>query len=173
MGADTCAGQGHDKQVPAGSLLHLLGRTDSTKHNQLYSAKTAVGLIVANGHVGPYLNSSAQLGTYLSRDAGKSWSQIGQGSRSFEIANHGAITLFAEDSKPITELKYSWTQGAPQTQCSFTSTPMTLADIATEPDNTARTFIMYGSRGGGKVRRPLFPPPLPLSPSPHSLSAGR
>lgn len=134
------------KTIAAGSLLHLLGRTDSSKHNQLYSNEKAIGLVIANGQVGPYLRSSDKIGTYLSRDAGQSWIQIGWGSHTFEIANHGAITLFAEDSKPITDLKYSWTQGASSAQCSFTSRPMTLTDIATEPDNTARTFIMYGTR---------------------------
>ncbi len=93
------------KTIAAGSLLHLLGRTDSSKHNQLYSNEKAIGLVIANAQVGPYLRSSDQIGTYLSRDAGQSWILIGWGSHTFEIANHGAITLFAEDSKPITDLK--------------------------------------------------------------------
>jgi hypothetical protein len=160
-----------------------LGRTDSSNHNQLYSTENAVGIIVANGHVGPYLDSSSPVGTYLSRDAGQSWIQIAQGSHIFEIANHGAITLFAQDSKDITELKYapyrqtpcmslqwlltrvrcrnsrySWTQGASHTKCAFTSSPMTLTDIATEPDNKARTFIMYGARNN-KVRSFSHTPP--------------
>lgn len=32
-----------------GCSLHLLGRTDSTLYNQLYSNKNAVGLVIANG----------------------------------------------------------------------------------------------------------------------------
>jgi hypothetical protein len=35
---------------------------------------------------------------------------------------------------------------------------MTLTDIATEPDNKARTFIMYGARNN-KVRSSSHTPP--------------
>jgi len=132
--------------------LNLLGRTDSARFHQLYSNDNAIGIIIANGNVGDYLVSDqSKLNTYLSHDAGNSWIQIGKGPHVFEVANHGAITLFAEDGQPTNNLKYSWTQGLSHYECSFTSQPVLITGIATEPDNKARTFIIYGTRDGKGV----------------------
>jgi hypothetical protein len=104
-----CGGSGGSGSGKASCALHLLGKTDSTKYNHLYSNENAVGLIIANGNVGEALVTDPSRGvdTYFSRDAGQTWLQIGRGSHTFKIANHGAITLFAEDSKPTDQLKYT------------------------------------------------------------------
>jgi oligoendopeptidase F len=46
-----------------------------------YSAKSAIGLVVATGNVGEYLTSSAdEVNTYLTRDGGISWIEVAKGN---------------------------------------------------------------------------------------------
>jgi hypothetical protein len=58
-----------------GCSLHLHGH--STKVSEIYSTKTAVGIILASGNVGKQLNYRAdKVNTYISRDAGHTWSEV-------------------------------------------------------------------------------------------------
>jgi hypothetical protein len=43
-------------------------------------------------------------------------------------------------------IRYSWDEGIEWTTCDFTDTEMDVTNIATEPSNTARNFILYGTR---------------------------
>jgi len=127
--------------------LNLLGRTQSSL-SQFYSTENAVGLILATGSVGPWLEDAVEdVNTYFSRDAGQSWAEIAKGSHVFEFGDHGAITILASNSKKTKSLHFSWDEGIEWTNCDFTDKEMDVSNIATEPSNTARNFILYGTRG--------------------------
>jgi hypothetical protein len=53
-----------------------------------------IGLIMATGNVGHHLHSRQdEVNTYFSRDAGRSWEQIAEGSYIYEFGDHGALMI--------------------------------------------------------------------------------
>ena len=95
-----------------GCSLHF--HSVSTQNNiaPLYSFESAPGLIIANGNVGPHLDSrEPAMNTYLSRDGGKNWFEIAKGSHVYEFGNNGALIVMAPDMNPTKHVLYSWDEG--------------------------------------------------------------
>jgi hypothetical protein len=65
--------------------LHLHGITERKDQRDRLSAFGAPGIIIGVGNVGPYLLPKADCDTFLSRDAGRSWTEIAKLSHFTEI----------------------------------------------------------------------------------------
>ena len=61
-------------QSSLGCSLHFHAASTQQHIAPLYSFQSSPGLVIANGNVGPHLDTNpAVVNTYLSRDGGKSW----------------------------------------------------------------------------------------------------
>ncbi|EFA78916.1 PDZ domain-containing protein [Heterostelium album PN500] len=134
-----------------GTFLNCYGITtflDSLKeYGPFYSTDSAIGLALSTGNVGKQLSfdtPASKIGTYLTRDSGKSWKSVYGGPTIYEIGNHGTILLMANATGDTDNLLYSTDQGV-----SFKSFQMTLGkidikNIITDPEGDSTKFIILG-----------------------------
>jgi hypothetical protein len=81
-------------------------------YGPIYSTKNAVGLILATGNVGYHLsNKEDEVNTFMSRDAGVTWSEIKKGSHIYEMGDHGGLLVMANDQFAVDTIWYSWDEG--------------------------------------------------------------
>ena len=111
----------------------------------IYAKQNSVGLMLANGNVGSYLNLRlADLNTYLSEDGGVSWKQIAEGVHTYEFGDHGGIILIASSNHFVDYIKYSLDYGDTFTLLSLNQT-LLIKNIITEESNTGLHFLLYGT----------------------------
>lgn len=129
--------------------LHLHSITDMT-FGPVYSTQNSIGLLIGTGNVGYYLQNKAdEINTYLSRDAGLTWSEIAKGSHIYEIGDHGSIIVMADDQQATDYIEYSWNEGLTFEKLIFTKKPIEVTNIIIEPSNTGTSFILYGTTTDG------------------------
>lgn len=90
-------------------------------------------------------NKADEINTYLSRDAGVSWSEIAKGSHIYEIGDHGGIIVMADDQKATDTIYYSWNEGLTFDKVKFTDKPIEINNIIIENSNTGINFVVYGT----------------------------
>lgn len=123
--------------------LHLL---TFERFAPAYSTQSAVGLLLGTGNVGYSLSHSAdEINTYLSRDGGLNWIEIMKGSNIYEIGDHGALIVMADDQNPTDTLYYSWNEGLTWESLKFSSTKVKVENLIIKPGATTQKFILYGS----------------------------
>jgi len=112
-----------------------------------YSQESAVGLVMAVGNHGQYLDGrkGAPVNTYLSRDGGYKWSQIAEIPLIYEFGDHGAILVAAPNTQSTTQIRYSWNEGKTWTKLKVSNDPIYIDNIIIEPKSTSQQFIIYGS----------------------------
>jgi len=129
-----------------GCSLHLNGKTSGFL-GPVYSSTSSTGLIMATGNVGHHLHSRQdEVNTYFSRDAGRSWEQIAEGSYIYEFGDHGALMIMANNREATNEVLYSWNEGLNWTTFQFWEHHIEVENIITEPTGTSQIFIVYGRR---------------------------
>eukprot|EP00300_Choanocystis_sp_HF-7_P006258 c14588_g1_i1.p1 GENE.c14588_g1_i1~~c14588_g1_i1.p1 ORF type:complete len:847 (+),score=204.30 c14588_g1_i1:51-2543(+) len=140
------AGKETDCSLEDGCSLHLHGVTD--EWGPFYSTNSALGLIMATGNTGRFLDMhGGSVNTYFSRDGGQSWFEVRKGSHIYEFGDHGGLMVMAKDREQTNEVLYSWNEGI-----SWKTLPLPdmsdVDNIITEPNSTSPSFVLYGSRGG-------------------------
>ncbi|CAD8113365.1 unnamed protein product [Paramecium primaurelia] len=86
--------------------LHLQGRSVS----KIYRESKAVGLIMASGNIGLYLEEKT-INTYFSRDGGMTWYEVRKGHHIYSFGDRGGIIVMAKAKSLTEELLYSWDEG--------------------------------------------------------------
>jgi hypothetical protein len=124
-------------------FLNLYGiSSDETPY---YSVDSSAGLIIGNGSIGHYLSTeNDKISTFLSRDGGLNWFEIKKGSHIYEIGDHGALILIADDRNPSSEIFYSWDEGLSFEPLKISEEPFMIKNIIMEPTSTSQHFIIYG-----------------------------
>eukprot|EP00340_Litonotus_pictus_P010852 CAMPEP_0170536632 /NCGR_PEP_ID=MMETSP0209-20121228/102255_1 /TAXON_ID=665100 ORGANISM="Litonotus pictus, Strain P1" /NCGR_SAMPLE_ID=MMETSP0209 /ASSEMBLY_ACC=CAM_ASM_000301 /LENGTH=929 /DNA_ID=CAMNT_0010838013 /DNA_START=135 /DNA_END=2920 /DNA_ORIENTATION=+ len=118
----------------------------------VYSVKSAVGLIIANGNIGRYLtNEKEHVNTYISRDGGFNWKEILQGPHIYEIGNRGAAIIFCEYNKYVDYFLYTLDEGNTFEKVFFDNNmEIKVINIITSNDNKSQQFLIFGkTRTGG------------------------
>ena len=124
--------------------LHLHSVT--SPYSSLLSKESAIGIVIGVGNIGSHLSyREDELRTYLSRDAGISWSEVKSGEFVYQTGDHGAIILMAESQRSTNELYYSWNEGLSWSTLLMDS-PMQIEDIVIEPSSTSQKFLVYGQQ---------------------------
>jgi len=124
-------------------FLNLFGL--SSEYPSYYSVETAAGIILANGNIGRYLSrDNESVSTFLSRDGGLNWFEIRKGSHIYEIGDHGALILIADDQNPTTEIYYSWDEGLTFEPLKISEEKFVIKNIIIEPTSTSQHFVVYG-----------------------------
>jgi hypothetical protein len=123
--------------------LNLYGL--SSEYPTYYSVESAAGLIISNGSVGKYLSTDNEnVSTFLSRDGGSNWFEIRKGSHIYEIGDHGALIVIADDKNPSSEIFYSWDEGLTFESFKISEKKFLIRNIIIEPSSTSQHFIIYG-----------------------------
>lgn len=80
----------------------------------------AIGIMLSTGNTGKYLSRDAdEVNTYISRDAGWTWSMIKNESHIYEVSNGGALIVSTSDEYDTSVLSYSWNEGLHWVDCQF------------------------------------------------------
>ena len=128
-----------------GCGLNLVHASAATETSGLYSVDSAVGLIMATGNIGSYLEpKTADLNTYFSRDAGLTWKEVAKGAFIYEFGDHGGLIVMAAVGKKTHSIWYSHNEGHSWKKFRFSETPMAVENIITEPSALSQKFIIYG-----------------------------
>ena len=118
----------------------------------IYSTETAIGIVLGVGNVGSYLSlREDELNTYLSRDGGLTWTEVKQGSHIYEIGDHGALIVMADNTKATDTVYYTWNEGLTWESQKFTDQPIEVENIIISPGSISQNFLILGARGSKGV----------------------
>lgn len=131
--------------------LHLHSLS-STQFPPVYSSDNAVGIVLGVGNVGSYLSlREDELNTYLSRDGGLTWTEVRKGSHIYEIGDHGALIVMAENMKATDTVFYTWNEGMTWESLKFADKPIEVENIIISPGGISQNFLILGARGAKGV----------------------
>ncbi|KAI9596915.1 hypothetical protein BDF19DRAFT_437196 [Syncephalis fuscata] len=135
--------------------LHLHSFTEKEDSTNIFSAPTAIGLMMGVGNVGAHLEAYNKADTFLTRDAGHSWQVIQQGPHLYEFGDHGGIIVLVSDQVPIDYVLYSLNEGKTFEKFYFTSSDkkMRITSLTTEPTSTSRRFLLFGTANRGATEQ--------------------
>lgn len=141
--------EGPQEDCPPQESCHMnLRSKTSTYRSGFYSTPSAIGILLGTGNVGDYLEKRDEMvQTYISRDAGWSWTKILNTSAVFEVSNHGGLILAADNIHTTNKIMYSWNEGLSWEVCSL-DREFDVTDIVTEPSKKSPKFLVYGQRYG-------------------------
>lgn len=126
------------------------GTTSWDFYAPFYSSESAVGIIMGTGNVGSSLRfEPEETNTFLSRDGGLTWMEAHKGAFIYEFGDHGGLIVMADDLKKTTEVVFSWNEGQSWYDFKVSKVPFEVDNIITEPNVTATTFLMFGTREEG------------------------
>jgi Sortilin, neurotensin receptor 3,/Sortilin, neurotensin receptor 3, C-terminal len=135
------------KKYDCGEYCYLNLQGISSEYPPYYSVESAAGIIISNGNVGRYLSHDHEsINTFLSRDGGLTWFEIKKGSHIYEIGDHGALILIADDQNPTKEIFYSWDEGLTFESLTISEEKFLIKNIIIEPSSTSQHFVIYGEK---------------------------
>lgn len=128
--------------------LHLHCYSERQNSRDLFSLSSAVGLMVGVGNVGPNLTPYRDGDMFLTRDAGKTWTEIEKGAHLWEFADQGALLIMVDNEEPTNFVKYTTNEGMTWNTFEFTkrSEKVIIEDIITQPDGTSQKYILFGTK---------------------------
>lgn len=118
------------------SKLHNLGRVFSS---------TAPGFVMAVGSIGDRLLPYEDCDTFLSTDAGKSWTMVSKDAHKYEFGDQGGVLVLVDDEDTTDHVSYSFDQGKTWQDLSL-GVNMRAKILTTIPDSTSLKFLLVGTQ---------------------------
>jgi hypothetical protein len=119
-----------------------------------YAVDSAAGLLIANGSVGSYLSHDKnEINTFLSRDGGLTWVEIRKGPHIYEIGDHGALIILADNRNPTSKVYYSWNEGLTFEEFQVSQENIMIDNVLIEPLSTSQHFVIYGKANKKGLQR--------------------
>lgn len=138
---------------PKDCSLHLSQRFSQlypvTRSVTIMSSKSAPGIIMATGVIGPSLKGHPAL--YVSRDAGLTWKQVLKDYFFFNMGDHGGLLVAVKYFKSRGEtrdISYSTDEGETWQSYVFHEKMLRVYGLMTEPGENTTVFTMFGSDSG-------------------------
>ncbi|KAF1797441.1 hypothetical protein V8B55DRAFT_1516083 [Mucor lusitanicus] len=137
----------------ADCALHLHCYSERQNSRDLFSLSSAVGLMVGVGNVGTSLSAYRDGDMFLTRDAGKTWTEIEKGAHLWEFADQGALLILVDNEQPTNVLKYTTNEGMTWNTFEFAKRgeKVIIEDIITQPDGTSQKYVLFGLKNGKSV----------------------
>ncbi|KAF8939541.1 hypothetical protein EDD21DRAFT_317887 [Dissophora ornata] len=143
-------------RAPAGSncddnecFLHLHSVTDYDGPGAVFSAPSSVGLVMGVGNVGKYLGPLDSAQTYLSRDAGRTWTKVSDTRSLYEFGDEGGVLVLVDPSAPTQEVSFSYDFGSSWQKAAFADSPVMIQSLTTEPTSHTSKITVTGSYANG------------------------
>jgi photosystem II stability/assembly factor-like uncharacterized protein len=140
--AYSCAGEGEEK-----CALHIHGYTERADPREMYSSPTAVGLMLAVGNVGAELGTFGEANTYMTTDAGITWTEIKKGSYAWEFGDQGSVIVIVRRGEDTDHIYYTIDSGEKWNLYQFSERKIRVDAITTVPSDTSLNFLLWGKDG--------------------------
>ncbi len=132
---------------PDNCSLHLHSVSQPHNYGKIFSS-TAPGFIMGVGSVGDSLKPYEDCETFISSDAGLTWSMAMGGARKYEFGDQGSIIVVVDDEEQTDHIHYSHDMGKTWTQLDIGVKIRALL-LTTIPDSTSQKFLLLGTLGRG------------------------
>jgi hypothetical protein len=145
-------GQSYDcRDKDCALQLHCYSERQNSR--DLFSLSSAVGLMVGVGNVGKSLTRYTDGDMFLTRDAGKTWTEIQKGAHLWEFADQGALLILVNNEEATNTLQYTTNEGLKWQSYEFTKKEdkVIIEDIITQPDGTSQKYVLFGLKNGKSV----------------------
>lgn len=86
--------------------LHLHSVTDARNFGAVFSSP-APGFVMGVGSIGAYLRPYKECDTFLSTDAGVTWTMVRKDAHHYEFGDSGSILVVVDDEESTDEIRYS------------------------------------------------------------------
>ncbi|KIX01649.1 uncharacterized protein Z518_09375 [Rhinocladiella mackenziei CBS 650.93] len=139
--------------------LHIHSYTERADKSATFSSPSAVGLMMAVGNVGEYLlpKDDESTDTFITRDAGITWTSVKKGSYMWEYGDQGSIIVIIKESQPTRSLFYTLDEGESWREFEFSpNVEMQIDAITTVPSDNSRNFLLWGREVGNNARQGIF-----------------
>ena len=138
--------------------LHLHSYTERSDKSATFSSQSAIGLMMAVGNVGDQLlpKDSDQTDTFLTRDAGVTWTSVKKGSYLWEYGDQGSIIVIVKRSLPTKILHYSLDEGNTWQDYQFSDVDMQIDALSTVPSDRSMNFLLWGIDRGDNPKKGIF-----------------
>jgi len=100
---------------------------------------------MAVGNVGEHLQPYIECDTFLSLDAGFTWTEVHKDAHLWEFGDSGALLIMANDEEPTDHVLFTTDQGLTWREYKFGNDKLRVRSIVTVPSDTSRRFILFGS----------------------------
>ena len=101
------------------------------------------------GNVGEYLSNRTEADTFISRDAGITWSQARKGAYMWEFGDQGSIIVLVKAEEATNMVYYSRDEGRTWPEYEFSAEPLLIDEITTVPSDNSRNFILWAKTSDG------------------------
>ncbi|KAJ3145545.1 vacuolar protein sorting/targeting protein PEP1 [Geranomyces variabilis] len=136
--------------TPENCALHLHSYTSRNDIRDQFSASAAVGMMLGVGTVGKSLSQYRDSDTFLTRNAGRSWTEISKHPHKWEFGDRGGILFLVNDNEPTDHIKYSLDMGHTFQDLSIVAqldvgVKLIVDRVFSEPGGTGTAFVIVGT----------------------------
>jgi len=136
-------------EISAGCSLHLHSYTTTTPTGmraQQMGAMGAIGMAIAVGNTGSQLGDYNAGDTFLTTNAGRTWTNIRRGPHLHAFADSGALMVIVNDKDATNHVRYSYDFGLSWQTLYFLSGDQTMRVSMLESfaDATAQRVMLFG-----------------------------
>ncbi|KAJ2371342.1 vacuolar protein sorting/targeting protein PEP1, partial [Coemansia sp. RSA 2611] len=124
--------------------LHLHSVTSTRAPGRIFGSPSSAGVVLAVGSVGSKLLGWRECDTFLSRDAGVSWSMVHRDAHHVQIADSGSILVLANDEAPTDSIAYSLDSGRTWAKASLSS-KMRVSALFLDDDGLSPVVLAVGT----------------------------
>jgi len=125
--------------------LHFHSVTTPHNFGRIFSSP-APGIVMGVGSVGEALLPYEECDTFLSTDAGVTWSMIAKDAHKYEFGDQGSILVVINDEDKTDTIRYSLDLGATWQSYNI-GVKLRARALMTLPDSTSQKFVLLGQVG--------------------------
>ncbi|KAJ3053123.1 vacuolar protein sorting/targeting protein PEP1 [Rhizophlyctis rosea] len=136
----------------SGCNLHIHSYTERRDKRDQFTSSGAVGLIMGVGNVGASLGGYTDGDVFISRDAGRTWTEVAKDAHRYEFGDQGALILLINDEGPTDSIKYTKNQGKSFHDYRIADAvggKIRVQYLISEPSGTTSQFVIFGTVSDG------------------------
>ncbi|KAJ3174619.1 vacuolar protein sorting/targeting protein PEP1 [Irineochytrium annulatum] len=114
------------------------------------TASSSAGIMLGVGNVGPSLAPYTEGNVFITTDAGRTWKEVRKEAHKWAIGDHGGMIVMAYDEGPTDIVAYTWNYGQSWAEYKFSSSPVRIHSINTEPTATSLKFLILAAPASSK-----------------------